>query len=571
VYTDPKTVYAGRPFQIKLEASGRSIQFPLLPKIDGLSINPASFVESHTSLVVGGGSSQRTEARGYKASAPQSGKIVIPALEFTVDGKPLRSEAVVLTVKDPPSRGASAGGEPIREDYLFIRMNVDKNNVYQGEPILLTLQIWMLDGWGAGYGTRSGVPTQPSTEGFYSAQLEERDGVGELNGYDYKVREYGRVLYPTRTGELEIGHWHWEGYANIRAARSRARSSFIWGRSRNTQRLEFALDAPPQRIVVKPLPDGPAGFRGAVGEYSLDAKWDRATVLQGVPVDFYVTIRGEGNPDAVGEPAFENPEWAYFSEPELSIEPYAKPDGSGLGVSKRFKYTVTPLEAGEVALGPITLTFFSPSREVYETAAAGPYEITVRKFAEAEQQLLVSTQLPGEEGSVDIIGQDIGPLMTRPPRLRADESFAASAPLGFALPVLVYVGLSVYVARRRRFSQDRGFARAYHAKSVASDGLARLKSSHDPTEALYGILTEFARDLFDIEATGFTSADVERVLRENGVAAENRNNLLAVLRTCERARYASQELSREERSALIHGASAAVAQLDAAVRGKGSA
>jgi hypothetical protein len=161
--------------------------------------------------------------------------------------------------------------------------------------------------------------------------------------------------------------------------------------------------------------------------------------------------------------------------------------------------------------------------------------------------------------------------MARPPGLRADESFAAAAPLAFLLPIVLYAGLTVYASRRRRFTQDTGYARAYHAKSVAAKRLEHLNSSEDPSEALCGILTDCVRDLFDVEAAGLTSADVEQILREKGVAAENRDNLLTILRRCERARYASQELSREEQSALIHGAEAAVAQLDEAVKGRGKA
>lgn len=564
VYTEPKTVYAGRPFQLKLQASGRNIQFPSLPPIAGLTLDlrQRPSMSSQTSIV-NGRARVRNEELGYRATAPRSGKVTIPALEFMIDGKPVRSAVLEFTVKDAPPPG---GGRPVKEDYLFIRMVVDKEDVYQGEPVLLTLQVWMLDGWGASYRTYPRTPrSQPSTEGFYSAELESRETLGELNGYKYKVMEYPSLLYPTRTGELEIGPWHWEGYADVPTAQ--ARSSFF----RRAQRLEFELDTPPRAIAVRPLPDGPPGFKGAVGEYTLDAIFERATMLQGVPVDLYVTIRGQGNPDAVGEPSFDQPEWAYFSEPELSTETYTTPDGLVLGVSKRFKYTVTPLEVGEMELGPIVFTSFNPIREVYETARAGPYEVTVRKSAEGEQHLLVSSQLPGEERGVDILGRDIGPLMTRPPRLRAEESFAAAAPLGFALPVLLYAGVAVYAARRRRFSQDKGFARAYRAKSVAEAGLAVLKSSQDPSEALCGILTEFVRDMFDVEAAGLTSVDVERLLRENGVAPENRDNLLTILRTCERARYAAQELSREERSALIRGAEAAVVQLGGAIKKRGSA
>jgi hypothetical protein len=566
VYTEPSVLYSGRPFQLKFEASGGDIEFPLLPQIDGITIDLRQRPSASSQIsIINGRRKVRIEERGYKATASRAGAIIIPPLEFTIDGEPIYSAAVALTVKDPPQRGSTPGGKPVREDYLFIQLVLDKSVAYQGEPVLMKQQVWQLDGWGATFRGWNGMDRHPATEGFYSAGLEQREGTGTLNGYNYKVTEFVSILYPTRAGDLEVGSWHWEGYANVRTGRSQPR--FI----QRSQRLEFVLDTPPWPLTVKPLPDGPPDFSGAVGQYTLDATLERTTALQGVPIDLYVTIRGDGNPAAVVKPSFDVPEWAYFSEPELTSEELTAQDGLALGVSKRFAYTVTPLDVGDVTLGPITFTSFNPVRGVYETATVGPYEITVRKSAEDDQPFLVSPELPGEERAVDIIGQDIGSLMTRPPGLRADESFATVAPLAFLLPIVLYVGLRVYASRRRRFTHDTGFARAYHAKSVAAKRLEHLNSSEDPSEALCGILTDCVRDLFDVEAAGLTSADVEQILREKGVAAENRENLLTILRRCERARYASQELSREERSALIHGTEAAVAQLDEAVKGRGKA
>ena len=184
VYTEPQVVYAGRPFPIKFEASGGDIQFPALPQIEGLTIDlrQRPSMSSQTSII-NGRSSVRNEVLGYKATAPRPGKVTIPALEFIIDGKPVRAAAVEIAVKAPPPRGASAGGKPVREDYLFIRMVVDKTSVYQGEPVLLTLQLWMLDGWGAGYRTYRGTPRrQPATAGLCSTALDELGAVGQAKG-----------------------------------------------------------------------------------------------------------------------------------------------------------------------------------------------------------------------------------------------------------------------------------------------------------------------------------------------------------------------------------------------------
>ena len=59
---------------------------------------------------------------------------------------------------------------------------------------------------------------------------------------------------------------------------------------------ETTLRTEPVAITVKPLPEPkPAGFKGAVGRYTLSSSIDKETVSAGQPVTLSVTIAGSGN------------------------------------------------------------------------------------------------------------------------------------------------------------------------------------------------------------------------------------------------------------------------------------
>ena len=111
-----------------------------------------------------------------------------------------------------------------KEDLVFTRVEVDKHEVFQGEPIVLSMQLWRIIHGGIDSGSHPrAVIRHPSTEGFYEALLEPRSDVRKQGSWEYNVIEDRKLLYPTSTGELNIGSWHWEGRAYVPSKNRRSR------------------------------------------------------------------------------------------------------------------------------------------------------------------------------------------------------------------------------------------------------------------------------------------------------------------------------------------------------------
>ncbi len=560
-WVDSTTVTAGQPFRLYVEGLGDDVEIAM-PSIVGLTINSINTLQSRTPINVGRDRTLRVQ-QGYEATASRPGAIQIPAIEVTVDGKTYSTLPFQMNVIEQRRANPSEKNELLAADLVFTEMYVDKEEVYQGEPILLTMEVWRIDHDRIESGSYRGADIRfPSTEGFYDSALEPVSRKDTFGAYPYNVNADRRILYPTTTGLLTIGTWHWEGLARWPSANSRG--PFFHEEER------YTLDRGPITINVKPLPERPPGFSGAVGQFTIDAGLSETSFLQGVPVKLSVTVRGTGNPDAIGEPFLAPADWAHVSSAQRETESSFNADQTQLVVAKHFTYTVTPLEAGPHTIPPISFTYFDPQAEEFKTESTQAFKLDVLPSAEGGQRLVVSGDVTLAQEGVAILGEDIRPLLNLGEPLHVRRPASAATPVLLLLPAAIYAILFAYSARLRRFTTDRAFARAYRAKATALKHLADVSAERDPSDALFRAVAGFVGDAFNVDKAGMTSADARDVLRNRAIDPGHAENIVKVLRACERARYASQPLTGTELHALMDAAEAAIKHIDGVSR-RGSA
>lgn len=255
-----------------------------------------------------------------------------------------------------------------REDLVFIEMDVDKHEVYQGEPILLRMRLWRIKYRGINSGPyRGGVIVKPTTEDFYAQKFAPERYEAMRGPWTYDVNETRRLLYPTRSGDLQIGPWHWVGIALINRQDIIARD-----------KLYYKLDAGPIDINVKQLPEPAPGFTGAVGEFDVSASLDTEPLTLGSPVKFTVAVQGSGNPETIGAPALPEMAWASSSDVETSVR-FSNGTGDGEPqMAKYFTYTLTPLKDGPATVPSFDFVYFSPEKRGYLRKPIGPFELIVQ-------------------------------------------------------------------------------------------------------------------------------------------------------------------------------------------------
>src|SRR5690606_12587283 len=134
-----------------LEASGTKLEIPDIREIEGFQIIGR---QSNNHFEMGRGHQSITARRGYYLRALAPGDWTIPSFEIQVSGRRVKTDPIDLTVTDAPvaarppaapNPGPQRSDLPPKEDLVFIDMFVDKHEVYQGEPVLLTEQVWQLD------------------------------------------------------------------------------------------------------------------------------------------------------------------------------------------------------------------------------------------------------------------------------------------------------------------------------------------------------------------------------------------------------------------------------------------
>lgn len=265
--------------------------------------------------------------------------------------------------------GAGAWGAVIdssnltHEDIVFVEMDVDKHEVYQGEPILLRMRLWRIKYPQINSGPyRGGHIVNPTTEGFYVQKLAPEPYEAMRGPWTYDVAEARMLLYPTRSGDLQIGAWHWEGIALI-------------NRRSITERDKryYKLDVGPIYINVKQLPEPAPGFTGAVGEFDVSASIDTESLAQGDPVKFLVTVQGSGNPEIIGAPALPEMAWASVSDPETTVHFFEGTEQ----MAKYFTYTLTPVKGAAATVPSFDFVYFSPEKRGYIRKPIGPFELNV--------------------------------------------------------------------------------------------------------------------------------------------------------------------------------------------------
>lgn len=560
-WVDQKTVFVNQTFYINIEGRGEQVSIPAITNVEGLRINPRDVRQSSSFTLGSSGAMQRTEKRSYGAVALRPGTFTVPEIDVIVDGQVYSTPPFEITAVEPsPASQPQRGGELTIEDAVLLRMETDKTEVYQGEPILLSMQLWRIDYPNVTAGSHRGANiTSPSTEGFYTVELEPMTYSATNGPWDYIVTEQRQLLYPTGTGDLTIGSWHWEGVVRYPSQR---RISLLF-------RDEAAItrDAEPVVISVKPLPNRPPNFSGAVGQFELRAAISNSVVAQGVPTTLAITVTGSGNPDAIGDPRLPEMPWAHVSDPERETDKHIASADAQLVVTKTFRFVITPHEQGQFDVGPVIFTYFDPKREEYVIQEAGPFTLNVMPSDESEPNVVVSRDIQRDDDEVDIVTEDIRPIETDPGTLRVERPSPAVVGTLVLAPVLVFLAALVFAVQRRRAHADSAGIRSRRACDRALKRLAAAQSAPDPLDELYRTVTAFVADRFDIPEAGLTSADVDAHLAARQFDPQSRERLVNILRRCERARYASHTLTPDESRALTKGAEVAVMQVDAAAKG----
>jgi hypothetical protein len=300
----PRVVTTGEQFTIMWTINSGGGEFSG-PPFEGFYklMGPQTSYSSSTQIINGKISQQTSYSYVYYLQAMNPGKFVIAPATFRYKNKVYKSDSLYIEVlKDPAQKQAignnASGNERINQvqgtgSDLFIKLNLNKNEVYLGEHIIASIKIY----------TRVDLAGLnevkfPAFNGFLKENLEtppltslQRENInGEIYGSGL-VQQF--LLYPQVTGEITIDPVEITALLQQKSGQS---DPIFGDFFTSYQSVPKVLISQPVKIRIKPLPGNkPADFSGIVGKIEIDASVNKDTINVNDPVNFKIIIKGTGN------------------------------------------------------------------------------------------------------------------------------------------------------------------------------------------------------------------------------------------------------------------------------------
>lgn len=437
---------------------------------------------------------------------------------------------------------------------LFIKVIVDKSNVYVGEQITATYKLY------ARVPMNVSISKLPSLNGFWTQDFEIAKG-GAIRPVEetYKGQRYQvftlkkSALFPQHEGDLELDPAEAEGMARIIQRSSRDpfaqngfgslfmddpffNDEFFGGMTYRDVKVKLKSD--PVKIKVKPLPvEGkPDHYGGAVGNFTVDATLDKTDFTTDDVANLKLKIAGSGNLKLIEAPVLNLPNGLVSYDPQITDTITGR--STEIKGEKLVNYAITPRTPGTYEIPAIPFTYFNTKTNEYVTLHTKPMNLTVKPGKTYKPPTLADTKL------TDIHDIDKKPI---------EKLSAKSKPLVFtvgywsayAVPMLAFLGLIFYKRREEELSKDSISLRSKRANKIALKRLSTAQKllQENKTTPFYEEVSKaiwlYLSDKISIPLSELSKEKAWAVLEERNIDKDLQEQTARVMNECETALYAN--------------------------------
>ena len=275
VQLSARDAWVGKPVVLQLAINNAAdYEQPNIPDIDGCDIRSAGAPSqsSQTTIINGRRSESRSTVIQYLITPRREGKIEIPPISFKVDGSRVTTEKLHFVATKSETG-----------NLLFVEVEGGKDKVFVGQPLELTLKIWI-------------KPFQDAEKNITLSEADMWQMVSEQTSW-------GSFL--DRTKELATNNQRPGGRSPISQMMGDDFFSSPFGnRLAVTSTRPITGDANVAATEVLPVPtEGrPADYRGAVGRYNIVTQATPTAVKAGDSITFNIGIVGTGPMELVQAP-----------------------------------------------------------------------------------------------------------------------------------------------------------------------------------------------------------------------------------------------------------------------------
>lgn len=547
---DRTTVGTGEQFEVTFSLNGNGSDFTP-PNFDNFQVLSGPNVS--TSMTSINGSTTMSNSYSFDLTPVKVGNYTIGPASITVNGRRLTTSAISIKVikghSVPQNNQAQAAGPPDNSaasanvnlaKSLFIKADVDRTNVYQGQQLIVTYKVYTSVGI-----EDSQVDVIPSLNGFWSEDVKQGQQtqwrVETYKGRQYNVADIKQtILFPEHAGNLTIDPLGMTFVVRVQVP-SRDFMDQFFG---NFKEVNYKAKSLPVTIHVKPLPEAgkPESFAGAVGKFNIESSVDKTELKANDALNYRVKLTGSGNIKLLNNLNVNFP--PDFEKYDPKITDTVTEDASGLSGSRSYSYLLIPRHQGDFTIDPLKFSYFNPSTGRYVNIATRGFHIKVDKGS-AESNVTAFSDADKED--IKMLGHDIRYIKTEDTvMIRQGGIFFGSAlyyVLLLAGPAACY-GAFVYRNRLIKNNSDLVRVRSRRAGKLAAKHLASAQKQlqagnsksfyEDVSKGLYGYLS----DKLNIQYANLDRDTIAGALKARSLKPGLTGSLLDTLDLCEMARYA---------------------------------
>lgn len=583
----PSVVAVGEQFKLEytLNKEGDNLKVPTLEGFD-LLMGPSVGQSFYSSNINGKMTQNVTFSYTYILEGTKKGTFQIPGATVIIDGKEYTSNALKIEVVEGSrnSNGNQAAtNRPVQPDAnatvndnnLFVKVEVSRRSLYMGESLMATIKVYTKVDL-----VNLGRTKFPDFNGFLAEEVPTPQRIElvreAVDGQIYNVGTIRKVLlYPQHTGEITIEPFELECIVRQRLANG-GRSFFdeFFGNYKDVRAMRRSK---PVTIHVKELPQlgKPAGFGGTVGNVTMATSLSADTVNANDAITYKVTFRGTGNLKLLKAPTINFPLDFEVYDPKESRDLNITENGTTGSVS--FEYLIIPRYSGDYKIPAIRFSYFDSQSNTYKTIAGAEYNIHVRKGADKGQvETSAGNQVKSfKKEDVRKVGEDIRYLKTEGLNLKAaGVRFFGTTLYWLALLIPFVLFVVGAVLNRRRIKANADIVRV---KNKAANKMARKRlkvaasamKNHNAEQfydevlkALWGYMSY----KLNIDRAELNRDNISEILQSKGVEEDRIKEFIAVLDTCEYARYAPGSNSDQEMGKVYTDSIDVITKLDKAIR-----
>ena len=544
----PRVVAVGEQFRLTYEvnAEGQNFTAPAFKNFQRLQgPNPSS----STSVQMSGGQVTRqiNNSYSYVMVGQKPGKFTIPPASIKVDGKTYKSNSVVVEVvkgqsatnRNQQSQQQSNQPVGLKDDDVFVRVDLSKANVWQGEHIIATLKVYSRT-----QNIKFTDATFPSFDGFITSEIEGTPNNLFRENYKGEVFFVGifkkMVLFPTRSGEIVIDPFELQCQVSVQSGHRR---DFFGRRVPNYKNLVVNEKSVARKVTVKSLPAGkPASFTGAVGKMNMTATMNKTNVKTNEAITMTVRVSGSGNLRLIDPLNFKFPPDFEVYDPKIKNNFNAS--DKGITGSKTFEYLIIPRHAGDFTIPPVQFSYFDARSGSYKTLSSQEFKLHIEK-GDDDQTTTVISGFNKED--VKFIGKDIRYIKTGDTKLAKVGDRIFGSVMFWLTYLFALVIFFTVILIQRKHQKDSANISLMKNKRANKEAQKRLKAAQtflkennegkfyqEVLSAMYGYLS----DKLAIPFADLNKELAFEKLSEYNLEESEMNSFRELLDTCEFAQYA---------------------------------